>query len=101
MISNPSAPTDYRFWNLSTRHITLHDTKLLLDSPCLVVYEHEYGWTVLVPQDDVEETLTMVSDHGHSGALRTLLLLANKREIRMIRFDRDGDLVAGLPAFRW
>ena len=101
MTFSPAEPTVYRYWDLSTGHITLHDTKLLSDSPCLVVYEHEYGWTVLVPQDELDEALAEIAEHGHSAALRTLLRLANSRDIRMIRFDRDGDLVAGLETFRW
>jgi hypothetical protein len=101
MTSNRGDPPIYRLWNLSTSHITLRDAKLLSDSRCLVVYEHEYGWLVLVPQDDVGEAMTEVAEYGHSEALQTLLRLAHERDIRMIRFDCDGDLVAGLETFGW
>ncbi|MEQ8788682.1 MAG: hypothetical protein RIC55_20395 [Pirellulaceae bacterium] len=101
MATSSTEPIVYSFWDLSTRHITLSDTRLLLDSPCLIVYEHECGWTVLVPQDDLHDALSQVAQHGHSTALRSLLRLAHQRDIRMIRFDRDGDLVAGLKQFDW
>jgi hypothetical protein len=56
---------------------------------------------VLVPQDDVDEAMREVAEWGHSEALQTLLRLAHERDIRMIRFDCDGDLVAGLETFGW
>jgi hypothetical protein len=99
MTSNSAEPAVHGFWDLSTRHITLEDAKLLLDSPCLDVYEHECGWAILVPQEGVEQTLTRIAEQGHSEAFRTLLRLAHDRGIRMIRFDRDGELVAGLSTF--
>jgi hypothetical protein len=101
MTSKPSEPPAYRVWNLSTRHIPLRDAKLLPDSPCLVVYEHEYGWLVLVPQDDVNETLDDLADRGFSEALRNILRRANEQDVRMVRFDADGDLAAGLEQFDW
>ncbi|MEQ8789931.1 MAG: hypothetical protein RIC55_26790, partial [Pirellulaceae bacterium] len=94
MTSNPVEPTAYQFWRFSTGHITLHDAKLLLDWPCLVVYAHEYGRTVLVPQDELNDAMAEIAERGRSAALRSLLLLDNSRDIQMIRFDREGDLVA-------
>jgi hypothetical protein len=47
------------------------------------------------------ETVTEVAECGHSEALQALLRLGHERDIRMIRFDRDGDLVTGLETFAW
>jgi hypothetical protein len=96
-------PTVYRYWDLSTKHISLEDAGLLvlLETDRLTVYPYEYGFHVLVPQDDVDETLDDLADQGFSEALRIILRRAYEQGVRMVRFDADGDLVIGLEQFDW
>jgi hypothetical protein len=101
--SAANEPTVYRYWDLSTKHISLEDAGRLAlhEMGCLTVYPYEYGFYVLVPQDDVDETLDDLADQGFSEALRIILRRAYEQSVRMVRFDADGDLVGELERFDW
>jgi hypothetical protein len=103
MTSSKTEPTIHRYWDLSTKHISLEDAGrlALLEMGCLTVYPYEYGFYVLVPQDDVDETLDDLADQGFSEALRIILRRAYEQSVRMVRFDADGDLVGELEQFDW
>jgi hypothetical protein len=103
MTSSKTEPIIHRYWDLSTKHISLEDAGRLAlhEMGCLTVYPYEYGFYVLVPQDDVDETLDDLADQGFSEALRIILRRAYEQGVRMVRFDADGDLVRELEQFDW
>jgi len=92
---------------ISTAHIS-HETNdwisravefsdLGIDYTRLIIYpKATYGWLVLVPQDDLEETLEGVPED-----LQNLMRFAVERGAKWIMLDGDAPVVDGLPTFEW
>lgn len=63
--------------------------------------QHEYGFTVFIcgDQTDPEEWAEHVADSPEW--LRPVLLAAASVKAKMLNFDRDADLMDGLPSWEW
>lgn len=90
--------------NLSTAHITKNTAETLgrcaLNNdyiPACSVYEKgEYGWFVYI--NDSEEPDQIPDELSD---IRDCIMFALKQNITCICFDRDADIVVGLPVYNW
>lgn len=90
--------------NLSTTHITKNTAekldKCVLNNdyiPLCSVYEKgEYGWYVYI--DDTDDP-NLIPDELCD--IRDCIIFALKHDITCICFDRDADMVIGLPVYNW
>ncbi|WNC17938.1 hypothetical protein [Brevibacillus brevis] len=83
---------------LSTAHIS-EETNGLIEQDVLgiVAYEKaEYGWLLLVPQDDYEEETRSLPDD-----LKAIFDLAQEHDCVWVMLDRDGYMYDSLPVFDW
>lgn len=92
-----------RVLNLSTAHITKNTVDTLgrcaLNNDyiplCEVFEKGEYGWYVYIDSDDPNLIPDELSD------IRDCVIFALKHDINCICFDRDADIVIGLPVYDW
>lgn len=90
---------------LSTAHVS-EDTAALLEdtlqqtlgtAPFICFQKDDYGWFVHVPADvSMRESLDTFPED-----LRTCMDHARAEGCTWLMFDRDADLVEGLPAYDW
>ena len=86
---------------LSTRHITLKDSRLLGSYGLgnTIVDEYPYGWWIHVSDDRVSRVA--VRRDGFSRAFRDLIELAHVKRCGRLRLDQDGPVMDGLATFNW
>lgn len=94
--------------DLCTSHVTVKDQAKLDDEHnCFADVgprksNHEYGWIIFLGHpEQVEEFSTAAKRAGMSKAFCDVIKYALKRKCSLIQFDRDADIIPGLPTFEW
>lgn len=98
----------FTYLDLSTKYITLEDSKKLNDSaraePLIVNPNGEYGWFIHVPQEDndMSDLVYKLRELGYSEAFCNVLQFARNQKCFWLCLDQDGEGdVDFLPTFEW
>lgn len=75
--------------DLSTRHINWRNG---IDWGELRANEHEYGWVVFLPEKEAE---------GIPAWFAPIMEHASRFDCMIVNFDRDADVIDGLPMWDW
>lgn len=96
-----SSPYTFKVLELSTVHITKHDSELLKqDDLPFTCYDLEYGW-MLFCDTRMADRAYDITRYGFSAAFLRLIHLAWDNECTWIRLDCDGFVYDDLPKFKW
>lgn len=94
-----------RFADISTGHLTAHDDAILRGHAehhnGLLVYAYPGGYFIVVISDDRDEQIRIIRESGLSTAFESIYRAAIDQDIRLLRFDRDGDHQPDYPTCAW
>jgi hypothetical protein len=89
--------------DLSLSHIPYDDIEKLDREVeyegAVIVYRKDGGYFIYVPQDDVEEYLDLLSEHGYSNAFRHIVQTASGLGCGWIVAEADAKICPDLPTF--
>jgi ABC-type tungstate transport system permease subunit len=91
-------PAVYHYLSVSTIHIPKNDTNFLEKGP-VIADANEYGWWILVPEE--EDIADVVAASGLSDAMAGILLLASQQGCVWVRLDADAEIYEDLPCYDW
>jgi len=100
--AQPFEPRRIPMIEMSTNNLTDNTVNnwAPFDTPSPVIANYEYGLFVYVP-DDMKTFLEERSKGEVPEDLVIVLQYAKDRNIEIIRFDRDADLIEDLPCYDW
>lgn len=98
--------------DMSTCHVAKDDAGLLDKwaaitadphalAPLHVYAKSEYGWYIIVPQDDFAEKAKELREAGASTSLVRLLRALADDGFTLLCLDRDGEVLPEFPKFDW
>lgn len=85
-----------KYLDASTSHLRERTFNKVYEDTIPYSYHYDEGVFISVPEDnDAELFIQLPRD------LRNLLKYAWKHDIKLIRLDRDAEVVEGLPIYKW
>ena len=98
-MSSKSNPYIEKMLDISTAHVTEHDTELLNnDDTPIVAYKYEFGHFVCIND---ELTIKELLDYGYTQEFCTIVGIALENECSLIKLDGDGIIYQDLKTFEW
>jgi hypothetical protein len=82
----------FRYMDCSTCHIRKDVSKSITDIESLIVYPHDYGWWVFVPEEIYDDV---------PKCLRDILFYARGGNAQWVKLDVDGWTWDALPKYNW
>jgi len=103
LIKNPCIK---KVLDVSFEHILESDERLLKNAgknPISTVYEYDYGYFVVIPQDmDVfEDEANNLKKNGYSEEFISLFLTAKELGCSYLQLDSEGETYSELTKFNW